>query len=253
MKFAAVVGSAKLPQFVELNVRSLRKAIPDIDIIIDDDHSHASKSVEEIATRNNCEFITSSVSRGHFAGDAQCAITGLAYGKHVGADVVLKISQRFIVVSPNVRKMIEDRMTANPNLQVMIPGKPLESRIVGHKGFAKFDCLTDFIVMRNVEPDWLLERYRDQVRQAKSATATVIEVFWKHLLGTHFKDRHEIFRELTDHGNPSGPFDYLRRYQNTEHHYVTLGRSLGLFNAFPLGEWSQLLGRDRYRPVPVLV
>lgn len=253
MKIAACIGSYYLPQFVELNIKALRHSFGgDIPILVSDDPSPASPQVEQIASRNKCEYIGANGRRGHFSGDIQAYINGLKFAEHIEADIMLKISQRVLIVSPVIRSKVEEHFS-QPELDVLIPGRPRRERILGHKGYSAYPFLTDVAAIRAsaMPATEFMEAYRHKVRTGTDKHDCFVEFFFAHLLGARFPGRHAVFNELTDH--QPGPRLYLRRYQNSPRDYMEVARRFGIYGQLPLGEWNQLQAKDRYLCKPVCV
>lgn len=257
MKFAAAVGAAGYCHFSELNVCLLRKCFgEDLEIVVRDDPSRDSPAIERMAERRNCFYRTSAAPLGHFGGDIQTFIDALALAEAVDADIAIKVSQRFMVASPNVRTIVQGRFQSDPNLMVIMPGRPNPNFIrQGHQQFARFPLLTDIVFMRAdrklLTPELIKGSYEEQVRRGSQYTDCFVEVFWDKLRHGPLKDRVHLAPELTDHRGGQPPL-FLRRYQNRTDEYKRLAMMFDITaEPWDLGERANM--QRGYNPVPRLV
>ena len=245
---AACIGSYGLPHFVELNILTLRETFGDIPILVSDDASSYSPAIEAVAKRRGADYICSESRRGHFAADMQTFISGLAYAQANNCDFAVKISQRFICLSPEIREQAE-QMFSNEATEVLVPGKPTQAT---HRTFfGVFKHLTDVMFLRGtIDPEWLLSAYKHEIDHPVNKYSCYVEFFWDKMLSSRFQGRHETFGLITNHIKDGNPRRYLRRYQNTEQEYTEEARKRGIYSRFELGEWGQMEG-SRYLCKPV--
>lgn len=257
MKYAAAVGAAGYSHFTELNVCLLRKVFgADLDIVIRDDPSPDSARIEQMAAKRDCFYRTTASPLGHFGGDVQTFIDALALAEAVDADIAIKVSQRFMVVGTEVRPIVQGRFTADPNLLVVMPGRPNPNFIrQGHQQFARFPILTDIVFMRAdkkvMTPELIKGTYEAQLRGGTQYADTFVEVFWDKLRHGVLKDRVHLAPELTDHRGGQPPL-FFRRYQNRPEEYKRAAMQFGITGEpWELGERAKMT--RGYNPVPRMV
>jgi len=236
MKYAACVGSAGLPHFTELNIRFLRGVFgDDLPIQVRDDRSPETPQNRAIAGQHRCSFKTNDSPVGHFQGDMQAFIDALALAEHVGADVAVKTSQRFMIIHKDVKRIVEERFAANPAVAAVFPGSP-NARLIhrGHTKFAKFAMLTDVAFMRvgpgMLSAQWLKEAYEHQIHHSKSYQDQFVEVFWDAVRNSALENRVHLCPEITDHSGRHAKY-FLRRYQNLSGEYLAWAERFGIPDA----------------------
>lgn len=249
-RFAVTIGSYALPNFVALNIAALRRLFgSDLPILVSDDRSHLSARIEQISKMNRCAYFCSKIRRMHFAGDMQSLINSVVFAKQMGAEWAVKVSQRLVLFSPNLRPIL-DRYLADPNIIIALPGSPDPTRSRS-PGFAKYPFLTDVMFLRasEIEPNFLREYYENHWKNGKHYWDGFVELTINSLLKSDWKDRHAVLHELTN--MPPGPERlYLRRYQNHAGEYERLAAELGLnLRGFDVSEWKAL-ERGSYSPAP---
>lgn len=257
MKFAAAVGAAGYGHFTELNICLLRKVFgDDLDIVVRDDPSPDSARIERMADKRGCFYRTTASPLGHFGGDMQTFLDALALAEAVDADIAIKVSQRFMLTSPAVRAIVQGRFTADPNLLVIMPGRPNPNFIrQGHQQFARFPILTDVVFMRadkqTMTPELLKGAYEEQLRKGSSYVDSFIEVFWDRLRNGVLSGRVHLAPELTDHKGGQPPV-FFRRYQNRADEYKRAAMQFGITaEPWELGERAKMT--RGYNPVPRMV
>lgn len=97
------IGSFGMPSAVALNVAAIRhfnKAR--IPIIVHDDFTQSDRDPEGFLASPNDQFDLIKTDRvhGHIAGDIQCFLAGLKWAKCLGLSYLVKLSQRFIITTP---------------------------------------------------------------------------------------------------------------------------------------------------------
>ncbi len=254
MTFAATIGAYQLEQFVELNILALRRLFgPDLPILVSDDLSQRSAEIRDVAAKYDVFHWASSTHRGHFYGDLCQICNCLAFAESQGADIALKISQRFILCEPAAREVLENAF-ADPEVWMALPGRihPGSIKRAESRFFSNLSVLTDFFAVRTgkLSAETVRTTYETRVREQKNRFDTLMEPLFGYIqdvtLAGHVT-RLEQFSH-TPHGKPK---IYLRKAQSEPAEYQILARELGMpepFNVL-LQEWRALDG-DKYRPVP---
>ena len=251
LRYAVALGSYGLPQFIELNIRQCRRIFGEgVDILVSDDRSAMSDTVQIACNRLGVDYWAPKVAQGHFGGDMQNMLNGLVFAKVRECDVVVKLSQRFVLLDPSLVGEF-DQVFSGGKVDVALPGRPSYSQIKGgHKMFGNMPVLTDILLLRvgAVDPSEILAFYANQMRVSTDFKASYIEILWWNLIQQKFNGRHAILRQLTDH-EPFRRPRFLRRYTNNPKEYADLARSLGMGGKhFPLEEWKRM--SKRYSPHP---
>jgi hypothetical protein len=253
MTFAAVIGSYDLPDFVRLQILSLRHVFGDIPVLVSDDISPHSPEIRDIAAEFAVHHVASG-PRGHFAGDCQAAVNGLAFAQCEKADILLKVSQRFVLCSPLIRQILE-RYFANPDTWLLLPGRihPASIKRAESRFFSNLSVQSDIVCLRSdkITPLALKELYESRLRAKQSRHDSLIEALWAFIMDVTLAGHAVQAPELTHH--PSGhPKLFLRRCQSEPAEYQKLAAELGMKDFLPLlQEWRQLT--NSYRPVPVFL
>lgn len=255
MKWAITIGAYKLFDFVALNVCRCRVIFgDDVAILIDDDKSENSDRIREIAEKYDCSYVCSKMRRGHFSGDITTFINTLVFGKQVGCDIALKLSQRVVPVLPSFREAFE-KAFANPQIQIVLPGKIGNNQIArpSARFFQLFGILTDVAAFRNgaIEPEELVSIYRERFTTGKNHADALVETLFGHLLATKFKDSAVVLPELANY-QPFKPKPYLRKSQCLEREYQALADMHGLTGSWDVRDWG-LIERQGYLCRPLCV
>ncbi len=254
MTFAIVIGSYDLPQFVELQLRSLPKIFPDSPILVSDDLSQHSAEIRDIAARFDAYYHCSNTHRGHFAGDCQDAVNGLAFAEEHKTDLMLKISQRFVLCLPAAREILE-KYFADPEVWLAFPGKihPGSIKRAESRFFANFSTVTDFFCVRTgkLGPNTVKNLYETRVNEQKNRFDTLIEPLWAYIGDVTVAGHAIRMPEFSSHF-PGRPPIYLRKCQQEPADYIVFAAENGMPEFLPLlVEWRQM--SNSYRPSPVFV
>lgn len=252
-KLAFTISSYRLHDFVKLGLKQLQKLSPESPILVSDDRGPESEMIQKTAEEHGAAYRGSDKRRAHFAGDFQSIVNSLAFAEAAGADVAIKVSQRFIFRLPQSIDVIH-KTFSDPNILAATPGRP---RVMPGKGkaaggFGNFGILSDVVMIRvgAMTPMDMLVMYRERLlREAHVPWASFIEGTIDELHNNKFPGRTTKIEELT---NPTGDPIYLRRYQSTEGQYQGLALSHGFSGGFPLVEWTQIEQRN-YLCRPVVV
>lgn len=252
MTIAITIGAYRLTQFIELNIRQCRAVFgEEAPIIVSDDASLESPQIKALAERLGCAYSCPEKRRSHCSGDFQAFINGAVLARQIGADVVVKLSQRFIPLS-GFKELILDPFN-DPSVKVVVPGQPKLHTFARSSArfFNKFTILSDCVAWRveDLPAERLMEIYRERVAKAEKPADQFIEVAWGHICTEIFPHNHRAVEELA---NPQigQPKKYLRKAQTPPHEYANLAASHGIRGDFPLGEWIHIEGRDTYLGLP---
>ena len=252
LKLAFTIGAYRLHDFIKLGIVQLQKLSPDSQILVSDDPSPESPAIKSTAEEYGCAYRGARTRRGHFSADFQSIVNSLAFAEAAGADVAIKVSQRFIFRKPESIDVIQ-RTFSDPNIMAATPGQPRVSPNAGKAtaGFGAFTILSDVVMIRvgSMTPEDLLVMYRSRIIREQTHWKTFIEGAIDELHSNKFPGRTAKIEELT---NPTADPIYLRRYQATEKQYRELALSNGFNGLFPLTEWGQIEGRH-YQCKPVVV
>lgn len=250
MKFALSVGTYQLPQFAEIQLRTLRSIFGSSPLCIYDGKSKASPEIKELADRFDATYLSEKVNRGHFSGCIQNAVVAAAFAKANGCELAVKVNQRFVITDTNIPERLED-IFDDGAIDLAMPPSVKPETIIDEKSkfHHRFKYHPDFIVMRAsaIDPQWIADSYSQQVVTDTSRYGTLSENFWINQIESTFKGR---FKALDWLSAPSNPPTYLRKIQHTEEDYRNHALSVGMTWAdFPTVEWSEILG-TAYRPLP---
>lgn len=253
MTVAITIGAYRLVDFLRLNILRCRRIFGnDVAILLSDDRSNESQSIADLAADLSCDYVVSEKRRSHFSGDMSVFVNGLVYGRETGAAVVLKLSQRFIVVLPEFKEVLE-RAFNDPNCQVALPGRIPANQISrpGAVFYKRFGLLTDCVAFRPkcMEPEELISFYRDRCKDGRKPHDSFSECTWGALLDSKFPHSHKIVPEWTAH-RPGKAKIYLRKSQSSESDYkqVAMMESVESPTGWNLLEWRQIESRGEYRP-----
>lgn len=247
MTIAFTVGSYRLVDFVHLGLKQLRKLVGDSPILISDDSSPESGVIKALSDGHGASYRGSTKRRGHFAGDLQSLVNALAFAEAVGADVAVKVSQRFIFRKPEAIEAIT-KAFEDPNIVFATPGQPVLAGTFGRpplNGFGSFTVLSDVIAIRVgcLSPSDLLHKYRSRLLTEKVAWGSFIECMADDIHRNVFPGRTVKIEDLTNQPDMEDSV-YLRRYQNTEQQYVNLAAEHGIGGRFMLHEWGSAEGKS---------
>lgn len=251
-KLAFTISSYRLHDFVKLGLKQLHRLSPDSPVLVSDDPSPESELIRKTAQEHGASYRAPSKRRGHFSGDFQAIVNSLAFAEAAGADVAIKVSQRFVFRNPESIDVIQ-KTFSDPNIMVATPGQPrvMPGNGKATHGFGNFSILSDVVMIRvgAMTPMDLLVMYRERLLREKVPWASFIECTIDLLHSDKFPGRTARIQELT---NPTSDLIYLRRYQATEQQYRELALSHGFNGVFPLVEWAQIENRN-YLCRPVVV
>lgn len=251
-KLAFTISSYRLHDFVKLGLKQLHKLSPDSPILVSDDRGPESEMIRQTAEEHGATYRSPTKRRGHFSGDFQAIVNSMAFAEAAGADVAIKVSQRFIFRKTEAIDVIQ-KIFSDPNILVATPGQPRVGPGNGKStnGFGKFSILSDVVMIRvgAMTPMDLLVMYRERLLREKVPWSSFIECTIDLLHSNKFPGRTAKIEELT---NPTEDPIYLRRYQATEQQYRNLALSYGFNGLFPLNEWGQIEQRN-YLCRPVVV
>lgn len=242
-----------MPQFLEVNICALRRLLgKDLPILVSDDRSHLTPQIEAVAKKYGCAFYGSRIRRGHFCADFQAVINSVSFAKQVDAEWAIKVSQRLVMHSAQLRPHIE-KYISQPHVIIALPGSPDPTRSRS-PGFAKYPFLTDVIFFKSsaIEPEFLREYYERHWKEPKRGYLDgFVEFTIYDLLQNQFKDKWAVIHELTNLPPDGQPKLFLRRYQASPADYENLSRELGLnCHGFNLSEWKALEQPGMYSPAP---
>jgi len=253
MTFAVTVSAYQLAEFVELNVRALRRVFgPDLPILISQDWSDRSPEILAVAERLGTHHLCSDSHRGHFAGDLCSTCAALAFAECEKADVAIKISQRLLLCDPAAREIIE-RYFSDPNIHMALPARlrPGTIKRAESRFFANLTTLTDLLCVRTwkLRPNTVKDLYEERIKSRKSRFDSLIEALFG-FIGDVTLAGHVVRMAEFSCPQRERPL-YLRKCQAEPAQYQTFAAGLGMkeFNVL-LQEWRALAG-DRYRPCPV--
>jgi len=242
LKLAFTISSYRLCDFVHLGLKQLRKLSPDSPILVSDDVSAESPGIRSHASQHCAQYLPTRVRKGHFSGDFQSLVNGLVFAQSQGADVAVKVSQRFIFRRPESIEVLR-KVFENPEILMVTPGQP--KQVNGHnraaQGFAQFTTLSDVVALRvsAISPEELLHTYRKRLLTDKAPWGSFLEVLVNDLHG-RFGEKSLRLDELT---NPQPDPWFLRRYQHSPEDYRKLAGEHGFGGEFYCGAWAAKEGR----------
>lgn len=257
MTVAVTIGAYKLSPFVELGILRWRRIIPAVPILVSDDLSEQSAEIRSVAERHECDYVCSDRRRGHFAADMQTFINGLVFCREIGADVVIKCSQRVIPVVP---ALLDPMFSAfsDPVCQICLPGQMSRNQIArpGSRFLAKFGVLSDLVAIRceALPPEELLAIYRERAGAESVGKRPISDSFAETTLGYLIDkkfpgQKSKILNEWSNH-RPGHVKLYLRKSQShpSEYNQVAQMEALsGDASTYDLREWL-LIEQKNYRP-----
>lgn len=252
-RLAFTLSAYRLCDFVRLGLRQLQTLAPDEPILVSDDASPESNIIEKMAKDAGAAYKCSRIRKGHFAGDAQSLVNSIVFAEAAGADVAVKVSQRFVFRKKEsieiIRKTFEDQ-----NICAATPGQPkyiISQNNKAANGFGSFGILSDVVCIRTgtITGSEFLAMYRERCMTQKVPWASFIECAVDDLHSKRFPGRTAKLQELTD---PGTDMIYLRRYQSVEGDYKELAKTHGLNGFYPTCEWSSM-ERNRYICKPKVI
>lgn len=251
MNFAISLGTYKLVAFAELQLRSLRNIFGyTTPILVYDGASDVSQKIKDLADEYECSYVTESFNRSHFAGCLLNSVCAVAFARHVGASLAIKLNQRLILLSDDIPERLEE-VFSNSKIDIAMPTTVKLETIYDNRSrfHAKFQYLPDCIVYRSnkVDPQWIADSYATQVKTGTTPHDALTEAFWQRQVDSTFKNRFSPLKWLSE---PTVPPIYLRKIQHRESDYQKAAMDLGMTEAsFPCAEWKNLAGAA-YRPTP---
>ncbi len=251
-RWAITIGSYRMPEFIALQIATLRHVFGrDVDILVSDDWSDKSAEIRELCAKQSVYYLCSETPRGHFAGDFMAILNSMAFAKSIGADIGIKISQRFVLVEPVVQEIL-NRHLSSPEIWLGLPGRISSHTIheISSRFFANFPILSDILIIRTgvIAHEVLKDIYEGKCKVRATPMAGFVELVWQELKDTIFSNRYVILTELT-HPFPGRAKLFLRRYQSLEAEYAEIALKHGINPVrYRTDEWRRLSAS--YRPVP---
>lgn len=252
MRIAFTIGAYKLTPFIRLSILQLQKLAPGCAILVSDDPSGESPEIRKVCDELGVTYRGATARRGHFAADFQSLVNALVFAEAAGAEIAVKVSQRFIFRKPESIEVIR-KTFADPNIMVATPGQPIRHN--GSRsahGFSAFTTLSDVVMMRvgAMTAADLLNLYRSRIRREQVPWASFIECVVDELHSRVFPGKTAKIAELT---NPVPDPIYLRRYQATERQYRDLALAYGFSGDFTLVEWNAIEPGGSYFCRPIVI
>lgn len=253
MQTAITVGAYKMPAFVRLNVLRCRRIFgPDTCILISDDKSTESEAIENLAKELSCDYVVSKKRMSHFSGDCQSLLNAIVFGRECGADIALKLSQRFILVRPEFRTAME-KAFADPEVQIALPGRIPKNQIARPSSvfYSRFGLLSDVVAIRPnaIEPEEFLSIYRDRCAVGKHPAESFVETSLGFILDKKFGgNKHRLLTEWSVHNQGQAKI-YLRKSQSSSSDYqqVAMMENVHSPTGWDLREWREVELKN-YRP-----
>src|ERR1700677_25728 len=91
-----VVGTFAAVPYVHMHLEARRRFYPDVPLIVHDDASPNQRDLRRLCADYGCEFESNDTRRPLCIGDVSCLLGGLLWAKHIGLDIVVKMSRRFV-------------------------------------------------------------------------------------------------------------------------------------------------------------
>lgn len=110
MKAAIVIGAWQCPSATRLNLAAIRATNGSVPILVSEDYAsprqspvgeEASRLTRSAARDYGASYVCSAVNLGHGQGDLRAFVNGLWWAKSQGAEVLVKLSQRWICSRPD--------------------------------------------------------------------------------------------------------------------------------------------------------
>jgi hypothetical protein len=243
VNIAIALGTYKLYDFVKLNLLQLQKIFPDSPIVLNDDKSERSEDIKKLAEEMGVAMSGSAIRRGHFAGDIQNYVSGLEFAQQEGADILLKLGQRFIPLLPIFRTYIEEPFL-DPNIRILVPGRISAAgiRLPSSKWYSGFGILSDCVAIRvgSISPKEFLEAYTSNYKFSRFSPNLLVEVFLGQLLATVFQNSSFVSMNLANYKPGEHPA-FLRKTQCDPRAYQALAETHGLTGGdYPCDEYAFL-------------
>lgn len=254
LSIAITLGTHLLVEFARLNLAYSRHIWGDVPILVVDGKSERSDEIEALADEYGAYYLGERENRGHFAGDIQNTVAGLAFAREHGCDLLCKLNQRLVLVNPEVKRLIEN-VFSHEHVDLAMPGQihPHAVSMRGKKFYASFPFLVDVIFMRlpPFSAEFLLEEYINQVKTgADPKYKYYVETLWRNLVKGPFSRRFARLDFLTEHQPKQWPVMFLRKTFNSSADYLYYARKLKLPDSeFFMGEWNAAWGKS-YNPFP---
>jgi hypothetical protein len=99
-RIAVVIGTHGTPPYVHLQLESLARNEPGAVAAVHDDCSGDGDALRALCDRYGATFASTSRRLGHFAGDFRVMAAGLRFAEAAGADLLVKLSRRFVPLLP---------------------------------------------------------------------------------------------------------------------------------------------------------
>ncbi len=99
-KIALVIGTFAAVPYVHLHLEARRRLYPEIPVLVHDDHSPKGGELAGLCERYGAGFAATATRFPPCKGDLSAFICGLVWARECGADVLVKMSRRFI---PKIR------------------------------------------------------------------------------------------------------------------------------------------------------
>ena len=100
MKTGVVIGTYGTPGYVGLQLESLRRFASTVPVLIHDDSSGRREELARLAVEYGAGLKSTRQHKGHVQGDIAVFVEGLRWAKKNGLDYLVKISRRFVLISP---------------------------------------------------------------------------------------------------------------------------------------------------------
>jgi hypothetical protein len=91
-----VVGTFAAVPYVHLHLGARRRLYPHVPLLVHDDASPKQHELRRLCEEYGCEFESNDVRQPACIGDISCLLGGLLWAKHIGLDIVVKMSRRFV-------------------------------------------------------------------------------------------------------------------------------------------------------------
>jgi len=246
-EIAVTIGAYKLPDFVRLNIRQLKRLIPDSMILVSDDAS----GLQTVAEEEQVEYTTSEGRMSHCSGDWQAFMNACLWGIQTQSRISLKISQRLIPSHADFLTAIRDPLQTH---DIVIPAGMNKASIARSSAtfYSRFPVLTDIVAWRTgaFTPEELMSFYRASVNNRTYKNGHLVEFVWHHFTANHRTLKTYRSPELANR-RPGTPI-LLRKCQATEGEYHALAQQVNLVGSFNLSEWNAIEGKQ-YMPKSCVV
>lgn len=99
-KIALVVGTFAAVPYVHLQLEARRRLYPEVPLLVHDDHSPRAAELAALCGAYGANFVQTATRFPPCKGDLSAFVYGLGWAREMGADVLVKLSRRFI---PKIR------------------------------------------------------------------------------------------------------------------------------------------------------